>query len=69
MHILSELPEDKATVLISIRVGKIFRVTIAVPTERFTEYVVGEKEKDYLVQVFKDKATVEELIIDTKESD
>lgn len=41
--------------------GKIFRVKITVPTERFTEYIVGEKEKDFLVRVFKDKAVVEEL--------
>ena len=44
--------------------GKIFRVLITVPAERLQErhtYVVGEKEKDFLVGVFKDKAVVEEI--------
>lgn len=41
--------------------GKIFKITIVVPDERSTEYVVGEKEKDFLVKVFKDKAVVKEL--------
>ena len=61
MHILSQFSEDRARFKISKQVSKIFRVLITVPTSRFTEYVVGEKEKDFLVGVFKDKAVVEEL--------
>lgn len=48
--------------------AKIFKVIVTIPQEHTTEYVVGEKEKDFLVQVFKDKATVELIETDTQES-
>lgn len=67
MHILSQFSKDRATIKLSTGVGKVFKITVKVP-ERTTEYVVGEKEKDFLVGVFKDRAVVEELRIETPES-
>lgn len=52
---------------ISTIVGSIYRITITNP-ESTTEYIVGEKEKDFFVRVFKDKAVVEILESDTQES-
>lgn len=61
MHILSQFAQDKASFKISKSVGKIFKVIVTIPAEHTTEYVVGEKEKDFLVKVFKDRAVVKEL--------
>jgi len=49
-------------------VGNIYKVIVTIPQEHTTEYVVGEKEKDFLVRVFKDKATVKLIETDTQES-
>jgi hypothetical protein len=48
--------------------GKVFKVVLDMP-DRFgkevSEYVVGAKEKDFLVEVFKGRVIrVEELIIE-----
>ena len=45
--------------------GKIFRVTVKVP-EKTSEYVVGEKEKDFMLKALKKyDITVEELSLDS----
>lgn len=39
----------------------VYRVTILIPFAEVSSYVVGEKEKDYFVKVFKDRAKVERI--------
>lgn len=42
----------------------VYRVTIEMPFVEVSSYVVGEKEKDYFVKVFKERAKVEKIELD-----
>jgi hypothetical protein len=70
--ILSGFSEDKTRVLISTRVGKIFKVIVTTRTEK-SKYYVGESEKDFMLKVFgplKDcTITIEELSLDSHSDD
>jgi hypothetical protein len=69
VHILSQFCEDKASFKISTSMGKIFKVTVKVP-EKTSEYIVGEKEKDFMVKALeKYDISVEELSLDSHSDD
>lgn len=51
--------------------GDVYRVTVAVPEKKVSVYVLGEKEKDFFLRVFKEYAKAEKLqcVGNTEESD
>lgn len=46
--------------------GDVYRVTVKIPREDTTIYVVGEKEKNFLMGVFKEYAVAEVIEIETR---